>query len=80
MSRRDELITLPLPFRHAREIHVRSGRQSRYTIAARITTDEPGRIGLIVPVGVPAIHDEGWSVDSVGGGLRWGPTDRCAVS
>jgi orotate phosphoribosyltransferase len=44
-----------------------SGRESELYIDARLTTMSPDGLALIGPLGLRAVRDSGWRVDSVGG-------------
>ncbi|HEY4133537.1 MAG TPA: orotate phosphoribosyltransferase [Gemmatimonadaceae bacterium] len=81
MSRQDELISL-LAARSAKRgnFTLASGRQSTLYIDARITTMSPDGLALIGPLGVTAIHEAGWNVDSVGGLTMGADPIACAVS
>ncbi len=81
MSRRDELISL-LATRSAKRgnFTLASGRQSTLYIDARITTMSPDGLALIGPLGVTALHEAGWNVDSVGGLTMGADPIACAVS
>jgi orotate phosphoribosyltransferase len=81
MSRRDELISL-LATRSAKRgnFTLASGRQSTLYIDARITTMSPDGLALIGPLGVTALHESGWNVDSVGGLTMGADPIACAVS
>jgi orotate phosphoribosyltransferase len=81
MSRREELISL-LATRSAKRgnFTLASGRQSSLYIDARITTMSPDGLLLIGPLGVAAIHDAGWKVDSIGGLTMGADPIACAVS
>lgn len=81
MSRRDELITL-LATRSAKRgnFTLASGRQSTLYIDARVTSMSPDGLSLIGPLGFTAIHDSGWTADSVGGLTMGADPIACAVS
>jgi orotate phosphoribosyltransferase len=68
MSKRNDLIAL-LATRSAKRgnFTLASGRQSSLYIDARITTMSPDGLALIGPLGLDAIRQAGWRVDSVGG-------------
>ena len=44
-----------------------SGRESTLYIDARLTTMSPDGLALIGPLGLAAVRESGWRVDSVGG-------------
>lgn len=44
-----------------------SGRTSNLYIDARMTTMSPGGLSLIGPLGLQALSEAGWTVDSIGG-------------
>jgi orotate phosphoribosyltransferase len=81
MPRRDELIAL-LATRSAKRgnFTLASGRQSSLYIDARVTTMSPDGLALIGPLGLTAIHDAGWSADSVGGLPMGADPIACAIS
>ena len=81
MSRRDNLLAL-LATRSAKRgtFTLASGRQSTLYIDARITTMSPDGLALIGPLGLEAIRDAGWVVDSVGGLTMGADPIACAVS
>lgn len=81
MSRRDDLINI-LASRSARRgtFTLASGRQSSLYIDARITTMSPDGLALIGPLGLLAIEDAGWMVDSIGGLTMGADPIACAVS
>ncbi len=68
MSDLNRLTTL-LAERSAKRGHfvLASGRQSTLYIDARLTTMSPDGLALIGPLGLAAVRDAGWNVDSVGG-------------
>ena len=68
MSDLNRLTTL-LAERSAKRGHfvLASGRQSTLYIDARLTTMSPDGLALIGPLGLAAVCDAGWNVDSVGG-------------
>jgi orotate phosphoribosyltransferase len=68
MSKRNDLIAL-LATRSAKRgnFTLASGRQSSLYIDARITTMSPDGLALIGPLGLDAIRETGWRVDSIGG-------------
>ena len=65
---RDRLVAL-LAERSARrgQFTLASGRQSTLYIDARLTTMSPEGLALIGPLGLAALEDAGWNVQSVGG-------------
>jgi len=81
MSRRDDLINI-LASRSARrgDFTLASGRQSSLYIDARITTMSPDGLAIIGPLGLAAIEDVGWVVDSVGGLTLGADPIACAIS
>src|SRR5690242_21037269 len=81
MPKRNDLITL-LATRSAKRgnFTLASGRQSSLYIDARITTMSPDGLALIGPLGVAAIRDAGWAVDSIGGLTMGADPIACAVS
>jgi orotate phosphoribosyltransferase len=84
MSQRNELLTLHtlLATRSARRgtFTLASGRQSSLYIDARVTTMSPEGLAAIGPLGMQAIRDAGWSVDSVGGLTMGADPIACAIS
>lgn len=68
MSDRDRLLDI-LATRSARrgQFTLASGRQSSLYIDARLTTMSPDGLALIGPLGLHALHVQGWQPDSVGG-------------
>jgi orotate phosphoribosyltransferase len=68
MSVRAELLEL-LANRSAKRgtFVLASGRQSSLYIDARLTTMSPEGLALIGRLGLAALHDAGWEVDSIGG-------------
>ncbi|MGE5731349.1 MAG: orotate phosphoribosyltransferase [Gemmatimonas sp.] len=81
MPRRDDLINI-LASRSARRgtFTLASGRQSSLYIDARITTMSPDGLALIGPLGLLAIEEAGWNVDSVGGLTLGADPVACAIS
>jgi orotate phosphoribosyltransferase len=81
MTQRDDLITL-LATRSAKRgtFTLASGRQSSLYIDARVTTMSPEGLSLIGPLGLRAIRDAGWVVDSVGGLTLGADPIACAIS
>ena len=68
MDRLPDLIAL-LAQRSAKrgQFTLASGKQSTLYIDARLTTMSPDGLALIGPLGLGALHDAGWNVDSIGG-------------
>jgi len=68
MDRLSDLIAL-LAERSAKrgQFTLASGKQSTLYIDARLTTMSPDGLALVGPLGLGALRDAGWSVDSVGG-------------
>jgi orotate phosphoribosyltransferase len=68
MDRLPDLITL-LARRSAKrgQFTLASGKQSTLYIDARLTTMSPDGLALIGPLGLGALRDAGWNVDSIGG-------------
>lgn len=81
MTQRDDLITL-LATRSAKRgtFTLASGRQSSLYIDARVTTMSPEGLSLIGPLGLNAIREAGWVVDSVGGLTLGADPIACAIS
>lgn len=81
MTQRDDLITL-LATRSAKRgtFTLASGRQSSLYIDARVTTMSPEGLSLIGPLGLDAIREIGWVVDSVGGLTLGADPIACAIS
>lgn len=81
MTQRDDLITL-LATRSAKRgtFTLASGRQSSLYIDARVTTMSPEGLSLIGPLGLDAIREVGWVVDSVGGLTLGADPIACAIS
>lgn len=81
MTQRDDLITL-LATRSAKRgtFTLASGRQSSLYIDARVTTMSPEGLSLIGPLGLDAIREAGWVVDSVGGLTLGADPIACAIS
>jgi orotate phosphoribosyltransferase len=68
MSDLDRLVAL-LATRSAKRGHfvLASGRESSLYVDARLTTMSPDGLALVGPLGLAALDDAGWKVDSVGG-------------
>lgn len=81
MTQRDDLITL-LATRSAKRgtFTLASGRQSSLYIDARVTTMSPEGLSLIGPLGLDAIREVGWVVDSIGGLTLGADPIACAIS
>src|SRR5262252_6918839 len=81
MSRRDDLLTL-LATRSAKRgsFTLASGRQSSLYIDARVTSMSPDGLALIGPLGLEAMHDQGWIPDSVEGLTLGADPIACAIS
>src|SRR3954465_4188993 len=81
MPDHDRLLTL-LAERSARrgQFTLASGRQSSLYIDARVTTMSPDGLALIGPLGLEAIQNAGWQVDSVGGLTLGADPIACAIS
>jgi orotate phosphoribosyltransferase len=81
MTQRDDLIAL-LATRSAKRgtFTLASGRQSSLYIDARVTTMSPEGLSLIGPLGLDAIREVGWAVDSVGGLTLGADPIACAIS
>ena len=81
MTQRDDLITL-IATRSAKRgtFTLASGRQSSLYIDARVTTMSPEGLSLIGPLGLDAIREAGWVVDSVGGLTLGADPIACAIS
>ncbi|HEX8945154.1 MAG TPA: orotate phosphoribosyltransferase [Gemmatimonadaceae bacterium] len=80
MSRRDDLLNI-LASRSARRgtFTLASGRQSSLYIDARVTTMSPDGLALIGPLGLLAIEEAGWVVDSIGGLTMGADPIACAI-
>lgn len=81
MSQRDDLVML-LAARSARRgtFTLASGRQSSLYIDARVTTMSPEGLSMIGPLGLRAIQEAGWVVDSAGGLTLGADPIACAIS
>ena len=81
MSQRDDLVTL-LAARSARRgtFTLASGRQSSLYIDARMTTMSPEGLLLIGPLGLRAMEEAGWVIDSAGGLTLGADPIACAIS
>lgn len=68
MTQREQLVRL-LAQRSARRGHfvLASGRASTLYIDARLTTMSPDGLNIIGQLGLEALDESGWNVDSVGG-------------
>src|SRR5512146_3348202 len=80
VATRDDLIAL-LATRSAKRgsFTLASGRQSSLYIDARITTMSPDGLALIGPLGLLAMEDAGWIVDSIGGLTLCADPIACAI-
>lgn len=81
MSRRDDLLALLATHSAKRgTFTLASGRQSSLYIDARLTTMSAEGLSLIGPLGLEAIVQATWRVDSIGGLTMGADPIACAIS